>query len=50
MVVVEDAQRLDHVGDRDPAVEDEKQVFPVAVGTTAGRSNRDLGQGPMNSQ
>jgi hypothetical protein len=29
MVVVEDAQRLDHIGDRDPAVADEKQVLPV---------------------
>ncbi len=29
MVVVEDAQRLDDVGDCDPAVADEKQVFSV---------------------
>ena len=29
MVVVEDAQRLDDVGDRDPAVADEKQVLAV---------------------
>src|SRR5688572_10632083 len=29
MVVVKDTQRLDHVGDCDPAVADEEQVFPV---------------------
>ena len=31
MVVIKDAQRFDYVGDRDPAVADEKQVFPVLL-------------------
>jgi hypothetical protein len=31
MVVIKDAQRFDYVGDRDPAVAGEKQVFPVLL-------------------
>jgi hypothetical protein len=33
MIVVEDAQRLDRVGDRDPPVADEEQVFPLSLST-----------------
>jgi hypothetical protein len=33
--VIKDAQRFDYVGDRDPAVADEKQVFPFFLSAVA---------------